>query len=582
MLINKSLRTFFTQYNHFLFTVSSLFALNLVVFRSLVSHMTTNLFDWNDYPLYVWILYQNIFHLKNFDFVHFFEGNIFYPHPHTLLFSDLFLPQSIVALVLSFFINNPILVFNIVFLLTIFLNGCAAYYFWQKFAKSKSSLFFATFATLFSGFIFQNWVHFQILSLWPFLFAAGWLLQRQYTVKRAVIGGLLMSVTLYSSVYLWVFLVTILALWYLIEFVNMKQKNTQFAPMLVFLLVVSGVFLLTSGYTIYQYQVTRDIYQAKRDYSEYVRYSLHLSDYLFPPAGNSLIWQTSLGQKWAHYNNGGRVFPGFVLVTAFVLGVFSLKKIKNKWFLGTELTKNDFFFLTLLLMGFIFSLGPRLNVNGVYLSIPLPYTVILKINPLFEVVRVTARWVLFCYIGLVYFSIKAIEKIRRINVRSLVVVGCVVFTAAEVIPTSYLTRSEMYSPPIYEQLTQLCRQTPQVLMEYPLTQFFEKANIVTNLSYRTQMMDASLFHHCLLVNGYTGYIPSAYEQYENRLVQALENKDKKTFFSLLKEANVQIFKLNKSSLFADRVQLLEDWMSKDQHFQVLHNEAQFFVVKLDL
>src|SRR5258708_1707423 len=96
----------------FVLFFTPLLLLTIFIFRSLLFNLSTNLLDWFDYPLMVWTIFQNVEHLRNLSLNGFFNSNIFYPFQGSLLFSDLLLTQSLMALPLSFFFQNKILVFN--------------------------------------------------------------------------------------------------------------------------------------------------------------------------------------------------------------------------------------------------------------------------------------------------------------------------------------------------------------------------------------------------------------------------------------------------------------------------------------
>ena len=398
------------------------FLLLLILFRSLLFQIDRALFDWNDYPLYVWIMYQNIAHIPQFDFSHFYNGAIFHPLTHTLLFSDLFLPQSLLAWPLTLIISNPILVFNIIFFFSLFLNVVAARYLWSAFFKDWQQLFFATTATVISSFIFQNWYHFQILSLWPLLLALGLFLRSSHTWKKAIQAGFLMSLVFYSSVYYWIFLITILSIWYPIKILYSPSRIKEVYGLFFFLIVTATVFTTLSGVTLWQYWQTRQLYNAQREYGEYVTYAAHLSDYLFPAHMSSIGWSTAIARSWNQFNQHSGVFPGITLLSLAAVGLITVWRKKQLW-IGIKLTQHTIFFLIMVVMGGIFSLGPRLNFNGIYLVLPLPYHFLLKNNPLFEVIRVTSRWSILFFLGLIYFATLALSKKRHLKVVAVTVIA---------------------------------------------------------------------------------------------------------------------------------------------------------------
>src|SRR5258706_1445870 len=56
-----------------------------------------------------------------------FEANIYYPFHNTLAYSDLFLPTSLLALPVYFFIREPLVLSNVTFISSLFILGFSIY-----------------------------------------------------------------------------------------------------------------------------------------------------------------------------------------------------------------------------------------------------------------------------------------------------------------------------------------------------------------------------------------------------------------------------------------------------------------------
>ncbi len=348
--------------------------------------------------------------------------------------------------------------------------------------------------------------------------------------------------------------------------------------------VTAVVSLILSAPIILGYLQVRINYQARRDYREYIIYAAQPNDYLFPVHLSSLIGSFPLVHKWAGLSSNAGFFPGMVMAILGLVGLFSklsqLKLISYKKQL--TLSKVNFFgssgyFLVLACLGFLFSLGPRLSFNGQYIGWPLPYLVLLKFLPPFEIIRVTQRWSLLFFLGLSYFAALGLKRIAHhqawLLTGSLVLLYC-----AELIPLGAAFRSFNYYPAAYLPIAQVCQQQKVNLLEYPLTQFVDGVNISTNLTYRTAIMLASVNHGCDITNGYSGFIPREYQDFEEKLSSAVEEKDQVRFINLLSGRQVRIFKLNKNDLFADRVELIKTWLKDDQKLKVLFEDSNYLVV----
>lgn len=378
----------------------------LFVFRNLfLSDFNQSLISWGDYPYVIWVINQNVGHFKDFDFSNIFQSNIFYPHKNTLLLSDLLLPQSVIYLVISSFGKNQIASFNILLLITFLLNYSALFLFWKNFFKDDFLSFLGSIFFIFSPFFIKQLGHFQIMSYWPMFFSLYFLTKDNFNfkVKNVFIAGIFLAIQFLASVYLAIFLCFVSGIWFLIGFSRKNVKHTLL-PFLIYFLT----FFILDGFFIKGYIETKNIYKIKRPINEYILYSAHITDYLFSDTP-SLIYQSTLMKKWNSFDHhivGEKAaFPGFLFSILFLLGFFTFIKVKNKKLIGFEFTKEKIFFLLIIIIGFVFSLGPRLNVNGVYAHIPLPSYLFLKFLPMFDTIRGSARWSFLVYFGIVFYFI---------------------------------------------------------------------------------------------------------------------------------------------------------------------------------
>lgn len=568
-----------------------MFFLTLFIFRSLVLNITKNLPDWNDYPYITWTIFQNVDHVKNLQFDGFFDANAFYPFKGTLLFSDLLLPQSLIVILISYFTANPVLSFNILFFILLALNIVCSLYFWKSIFSDHKIIFFASLLTVFSPYFFLNSNHFQMISIWPYLFGIGFLMRKGLTIKSAVIVALLTTIEFLASVYLSVFMLFTISIWVILTLYSRREELVHYGRLQKNIItqtlkgvgVFCIVFIFLSGPFILKYMQVQRSYGISRDYGEYVLYSAHLTDYLFTTHYHSLISTLSPIVKWNSFNMhrsgeaGG--FPGIVLLSLSILGLLIYSRNSSSLNLKLPLSFNHIFFLTLMVCGLVFSLGPRLNANGTYLALPLPYEIMLKYNPLVEPVRATARWSFIFYFGLVYFACIGLQKINHRTKSNLVMSLLSIVFLLEIIPTNKLSESKNYYPEAYRTIEEVC-QSKNVLLEYPMSQFNKEVNILTNLTYRTQILLASVNHKCKIVNGYSGYTPKQYQIYEDELQRAVENNNESKFLKLLDSKEISVIKLNKKSLFEDRVKVIEKWFSFYERAKILYQNNEFLVVKI--
>lgn len=421
-----------------------------------------------------------------------------------------------------------------------------------------------------------------MLNIWPLFFCLGFLLRKELSFKNAIFGGIFLAVQFLTGVYYAIFALFIIGVWYLIKCWEIKSSFAKISNLLRKLFIFAITFLIIAGYFIIKYLQVKNAYGITREYWEYVIYASHPTDYLFFPY-KSILNGTNLFMRWNAFNNhwSSAGFPGFVLLIFSLVGIFSYKKINQVKTLILKLNSHNLFFLILLICGFVFSLGPRLSVNGVYLGIPLPYSIVLKLIPLFEPIRADSRWCFIFYFALTYFACLGIQKISKLIKKEILLVSLLtVFYLIEIIPISRNTESKRYYNPVYDIVKNQCILNKQVMLEYPLTQDKKGADIVTNLSYKTQMLLASLIHECNIINGYSGYTPKAYESYETELYMIVPTGGKDKFYQLLKLRNVNLVKLNKKEIYEVKAQVIEEWLKDQKRYVILKNNDNYLIAKL--
>lgn len=578
----QKIQNWLSKYFSFLLSFLTISLISTFALRSLVFSLGTNLLDWNDYPYYVWVVFQNIEHFRNLDLTNFFNTNIFYPNPNTLLFSDIFLPASVFGLPITYISNNPIFVFNLTFLINWALNIIAALYFWEIYTKDKATHFFATLTTALSPYVFLNMAHAQAIVLWPFLFALKFLLTKPLTNKNTLLVGIFSAILFTASVYLGIFLLLIIALWYLMELLTVKNKPNHKAQLLKTAMIFAITFLILAGPLLYKYIEVKNDYNIVREYWEYVLYSTHVTDYLFNTSFDSVISNLTPFQKWSAYNNrpSRSAFPGFVLITLAILSIFKLKITGKDKSLSIPLDKERLFWLILLISGFLFSLGPRLNVNGTFIGLHQPYHLVLKLIPIVEPIRVNTRWALLFYLGLVYFGVILLNQLKnKLKPKYFLIFVAILsfFYLLDVIPLNRPSQYVDYYPEIYKELEEQCQPEPKVLLEYPISQLIENSDVESELSYRTQQLLASVRHKCNLINGYSGHYPDSFLQFEAQLLTNLQDENEFEFFALIKSSKINIIKLNKSDLRETYLMIISTWLNNESNYSILIENDDFII-----
>lgn len=517
-------------------------------FRDLLDNIQTNLIDRFDYPLQVWIIYNNVNHIINGDIKNFFNTNAFYPHTNTLFFSDLLLPQTLFALPLSLLFDNPILVFNLVFTFTILLNYLSGYILFRKIFRKNHLAFFGGILLTFSPFVHSQLSHFQLLNFWPSLFAIYFLNKNadKFSLVNAAIIATFLSIQFLSSVYLAVFLIVIILIYQTMEITKMNFKKTLTFTFLIFLL-----FGTLNSIFIKEYLDTKNQYGIERSVNERISYSAHLTDYVFTGQYKSFIYQFPFFRNWdtlnRHHFGELAVFPGItlLLLLALVIGKDKILRISK----DSKHKKISVFFLFTGAVGLIFSLGPKLNINGSYAYLPLPYSLLHNL-PVFDSIRAPARWSLLFYLSTTFFSVLLIDLLRTNSIVKFkyLFAGIFVIAILEYIPFNLKTLKQNPVTEDYQKLAQICEHKKLVLLELPVTHFDTAGSIGDGLSYISSAQLASIHHKCYLKNGYSGFDLPELKDLNSRIIYLLEKNEAGKLITQLKEKEVDLIKINRNEL----------------------------------
>ncbi len=534
-----------------------------IVFRDLLLNITSNLMDWLDYPFIVWMIHQDITKILSLNFNNFFDTNIYYPHPYTLLFTDTFLPQSILSLIPFVFTQNLILSFNIGFILVFILNFTSLYLFWNQIFKKSLVAFFGSLFFIFSPILHLSLDHFQMINYWPFFFGLYFLFRGEENNKKRffILTGLFLTIQFLASVYLSVYMIFSIFAFYFVKIIATKKIRPIFLNFLILFLV----FSLTSGIFIKGYLDMRNLYGIKRDVKEYINYSAHLSDYLFTSPINSLVHQSSLLKLWnkSDKNLGPHSsFPGFLIFTLAILAIFKISKQNRSIFVNLEIDREKAHFFIFIIAGLLLSLGPKLYFNGSDSYIHLPYETILKHVPLIEAVRAPARWSFVFFLGITYFALITLSKIASRKYYQVIIVLIFVIFVLEYIPLKLQSAGESYINSDYQNLQSFCSNRKMLLLELPLTHLNVYPNILEGLKYITTVELSSTYHRCNLINGYSGYdLPDNFVL-ANTLNSLIMNQQANEFITILRERKADRVKFNPQYFSQESRVPLELFMQK--------------------
>ena len=129
----------------------------------LVSHLSSRISPNGDVPVNLWTLNDQAGQILS-DPRHLFDGRIFYPYSHTLAFADHQLANAVLALPLVASGQDPITVYNVVFIATFLLSGVFCYLLVRELTGSVGAGLVAGSLFAFSTFRFYHVVHLHLLG----------------------------------------------------------------------------------------------------------------------------------------------------------------------------------------------------------------------------------------------------------------------------------------------------------------------------------------------------------------------------------------------------------------------------------
>lgn len=554
-----------------------LFAWPLFLFRDLLTSISNSLIDWDDSAYIAWQIFMVRDKILTLSWHNLATLNTHYPFPMSTFFSDSFIGQAIITIPL-FFVRNPILLYNLLFFITIFLNYYSSYLFFRTISKNPKATFLSIFFFNNSFFFFDQLIHLQTLCYFPTLFMLYFLnnkSQKKLNRLNYLKAGLSLALQFYFSIYLGIFALFIFGIYAVTKIIwelGGPEKIYNLRNNIVNL-SIGTIIAIIIIYPLYaQYHLFEQIYHQVRDINEILLNSTHLTDFIFfiPKTLLANLGPVLKYQAFNRHLSAESIhFPGFILVIGVFLGLFFQKKITNKKDISfiNKYNFTDLFFAVLLLTGIIFSLGPRLNANGQYLEIPLPYLIFLNKIFVFSSIRLVHRWIFLTLLALIYFSVKFY---KQLNYRFLFII-CIFFIF-EAVPLNIKVTKEKFYDQGHQYLTWHAKPN-ETLMEFPFLNL-EKGIPV---DYETKILLASTKHKLNLFNGYTGFFINDWAiakiTFENFF------PDKHTL-NLLKNLEINYLKLNKPYLLPVKIKQIKQAFKKYIVFE--NSETIIFKLPLNL
>ena len=408
-----------------------------------------------------------------------FDGNIFYPEPLTLTFSDAMLLPSLAAAPLFAMGVHPVLTYNLLFVGSFLFAGLATFTLAFRLTGSPQAAFIAGLIYGFYPYRFEHYSHLELqMTGWMPLALIG--LHRFVDHRRfrdALLFAACSLAQLYSSMYYGVFFAIYAAV---LGIVLVRAKRVPIAQAITPLalavaLAVVGALPLVRPYAAAQQR------KGDRDKISVSVYSARASDFLRAHSRSARYGRITLPGREPER----ALFPG---LTPIVLTGIALAP-------PLGITRVAY------ASGMLVSFDASLGFNGI--SYQYLYAWFQPIRGM----RVPAR---FSIIGALSLALLGGFGARRIlsrwtgGMRTLAFAGMVALVAIDLQPLLELEPVVREPPSIYASL----QDPAAVLAEFPI-----RRDNVQNIPY----MYFSFWHAASLVNGYSGFAPADYEDFKQSI-----------------------------------------------------------------
>ncbi|MBN1271705.1 MAG: discoidin domain-containing protein [Candidatus Aminicenantes bacterium] len=224
-----------------IFTLIQLYPLSL--------HPWNSLNDTGDCTLNTWIL-SWVQHTVFNDPLHLFNANCFYPHPNSLSFSEHLFPQAMLSLPVRIIFQNPVLCYNILFLLAHILNAYGMFLLVRHLTKNNLAALVSGTMFGFTTFLLNHITHLQMVSCWMIPFALLYLHKffEEKNTKNSLFFAIFFTLQGLACIYHGLFFISVLMVFIPCFFLSTwrKTKLVHFVKLGVPLVFSGAVLFLFS------------------------------------------------------------------------------------------------------------------------------------------------------------------------------------------------------------------------------------------------------------------------------------------------------------------------------------------------
>ncbi len=455
------------------------------------------------------------------------DGNIFFPHKNSMLYSETQLSAGLLTLPLHFINQNPIFSYNIWTVMSFFFMG----FFMYMLAKylSKNNEFISILAGVlfaYSPFRMAALSHLQNSSI--FYLPLAFLLIFKYfdTKKRGYLIGLFITLVLqfYGSWYQMVYalIAIVLLVSGFLVFKLAKPREVGRVAIVVLLSIIS-ILPLAKSYSDFSKSTN-----ASFSIQSQTTYSSSLLDFITPHEGTLLgkvVYAFKPNVHRNSYNTDSPSYYGMVLwgiaITVFVLAY----KNRKRGVKALQQYKTSLILAAIGLTGMIISFGPFLKFRGsasytagdeLKYAIAMPYLLVSKFLPQLAFMRALGRagvlilFSLCCFLALAPLAAKKIgfyqrnKKVIDITIILLIIVELIPLHLMPMRTTSY--NHNLSIPAVFKYI----KDNDKVDNIIVLAADFDYPGSETFPTWLPEITMWAGYHNKNVYNGYSGYLPPDY------------------------------------------------------------------------
>ena len=458
-----------------------------------------------------------------------FNGNIFYPEPRTLTFSDAMLVEGVIAAPLSWLGVRPVLIHNLMLLGAIVMSSVGMFALVRYLTGSRGAGLLAGTIFGFAPYRFEHIMHMELQwIMWtPLAFLAMHRTFDSGRIRDGLATGAAMALQMLSSIYYGVFLATLLTASGILLLVGERWTHVRRAT----IPFVGGAVVAASVVILYAqpYLAARDRV-GERPAAEVRMFAARPADYLVAPPTNWLYGR-------ALDSRGGperRLFPGAVPFLLAIAGV-----------LLRPPSRVGIVYFLMFVAAFEASLGFR----------GYSYTFLYEHIAAFHGLRAPARlgiFVVFSLAVLAGFGYTWLAAALRARARLVLLVMLLTAMLIEDFTPVPLVTYPNTAPPVYRLLA---HQPWGVVAEFPMPKVDSLPGSDPKYTY------LSVFHWKPIVNGYSGFYPPSYI----RRILDLRRFPEPLSLRILRRADVRYMLIHESGYGEDRA-------AYDETLRTLDNE----------